>query len=231
MNPDVRYKFFLLILVSAAAFSAKDILYGSLVFSVVCVLSFLLGQRKKAFKFAAVYAVLVLFILFSALVPAVLRGMILLIVLCVRMCMPIMLYGQTFLKTTPVSEMVTGLYAMRIPRGFVITFAVAMRFFPTVKEEIGYVRDAMTLRGLGLSPRNLRTRPLLVFEGFITPLLVRASAIAEELSAASITRGLDNPAPRTAFIKLRVTPGDTLLTLLFALALAGIPLLRAMSGR
>ena len=61
------------------------------------------------------------------------------------MCMPIMLYGQTFLKTTAVSEMVTGLYAMKIPRAFVITFAVAMRFFPTAKEEISHVRDAMSL--------------------------------------------------------------------------------------
>ena len=87
--------------------------------------------------------------------------------------------------------MVKGLYAMKIPRAFVITFAVAMRFFPTAKEEISYVRDAMSLRGIGFSLRNLRLRPALVFEGFITPLLVRASTIAEELSAASITRGLD----------------------------------------
>ena len=100
------------------------------------------------------------------------------------------------MKITVVSEMVTGLYAMKIPRAFVITFAVAMRFFPTAKEEISHVRDAMSLRGIGFSLRNLRLRPALVFEGFITPLLVRASTIAEELSAASITRGLDNPVSR-----------------------------------
>ena len=68
--------------------------------------------------------------------------------------MPILLYGQTFLRTTPVSEMVTGLYAIRIPRSFIITFAVAMRFFPTAKEEISHVRDAMSLRGIGFSWRN-----------------------------------------------------------------------------
>ena len=149
MKLDVRCKFFLLILISVVAFSAKDIIYGSIVFIIVCLLSFLLGQRKKTIKFTAAYILLLLFIIFSNYIPATLSSMILMIVLCIRMCMPIMLYGQTFLKTTAVSEMVTGLYAMKIPRAFVITFAVAMRFFPTAKEEISHVRDAMSLRGIG----------------------------------------------------------------------------------
>ena len=147
------------------------------------------------------------------------------------MCMPIMLYGQTFLKTTAVSEMVTGLYAMKIPRAFVITFAVAMRFFPTAKEEISHVRDAMSLRGIGFSLRNLRLRPVLVFEGFIVPLLVRASTIAEELSAASITRGLDNPVPRTSFMKLNITFKDTFLTFLFTVIFVFVLILRTIAWR
>lgn len=223
---DVRHKFFLLILISTVAFSAKDVVYGSVVFAIVCLLSFLLGQRKKVIKFTVAYVLLLLFVIFSAYVPTILSSMILMIVLCMRMCMPIMLCGQTFLKTTPVSEMVTGLYAMKIPRAFVITFAVAMRFFPTVKEEVSHVRDAMSLRGIGFTLRNLRLRPAIVLEGFITPLLVRASTIAEELSAASITRGLDNPAPRTAFVKLGVTFKDVCLTLIFAVMLVFVLLLR-----
>ena len=231
MKLDVRCKFLLLMLVSGVAFSAKDIIYGSIVFIIVCLISFLLGQRKKTIKFTAAYVLLLVFIIFSRYVPAALSSMILMVVLCIRMCMPIMLYGQTFLKTTSVSEMVTGLYAMKIPRAFIITFAVAMRFFPTAKEEISHVRDAMSLRGIGFSLRNLRLRPGLVFEGFMTPLLVRASTIAEELSAASITRGLDNPAPRTAFIKLNIRFKDICFTFIFTVMLVSVLLLRRMAGR
>ena len=231
MKLDVRYKFFLLMLIGVVAFFAKDIIYGSMVFIIVCLLSFLIGQRKKTIKFIVFYIFLLLFIVFSKYVPVTLSNMMLMIVLCMRMCMPILLYGQTFLRTTPVSEMVTGLYAIRIPRSFIITFAVAMRFFPTAKEEISHVRDAMSLRGIGFSWLNLRRRPGLVFEGFIPPLLVRASTIAEELSAASITRGLDNPAPRTAFIKLNITVKDTFLTVIFTLLLISVVLLRTIVGR
>ena len=231
MKLDVRYKFFLLILISVVAFSAKDIVYGSIVFIVVCTISFLLGQRKKTIKFTAVYILLLLFIVFSKYLPEALSSMILMVVLCIRMCMPIMLYGKTFLKTTSVSEMVTGLYAIKIPRSFIITFAVAMRFFPTAKEEISHVRDAMSLRGIGFSLRNLRLRPVLVFEGFIVPLLVRASTIAEELSAASITRGLDNPVPRTSFMKLNITFKDTFLNFLFTVIFVFVLILRTIAWR
>lgn len=231
MKLDVRYKFFLLILISVVAFFAKDIVYGSIVFIVVCTISFLLGQRKKTIKFTAVYILLLLFIVFSKYLPEALSSMILMVVLCIRMCMPIMLYGKTFLKTTSVSEMVTGLYAIKIPRSFIITFAVAMRFFPTAKEEISHVRDAMSLRGIGFSLRNLRLRPVLVFEGFIVPLLVRASTIAEELSAASITRGLDNPVPRTSFMKLNITFKDTFLTFLFTVIFVFVLILRTIAWR
>lgn len=231
MRLDVRYKFLLLMIVGIVAFSAKDILYGSLVFAVVCLLSFLLGQRLKVLKFVAVYVVLVLLILLANYIPAFLRSVFLMVIMCARMCMPVLLYGQTFLKTTDVSEMITGLYAMHIPRAFTITFAVAMRFFPTAKEEIGCVQDAMALRGIEASPQNILKRPTILFEGLMTPLLLRAATIAEELSAASITRGLDNPAPRTAFTRLHITWKDTLLTAIFALAFVGVLLLRAVLGR
>lgn len=231
MKLDVRYKFFLLILISVVAFSAKDIVYGSIVFCIVCLITFLLGQGRKVIKFMIAYILLLLFIVFSNFLPIALSSMILMLVLCIRMCMPIMLYGQTFWKTTSVSEMVTGLYAMKLPRAFVISFAVAMRFFPTAKEETSHVRDAMSIRGLGISLHNLRYRPMLVFEGFIIPLLVRASTIAEELSAASITRGLDNPAPRTAFVKLKVRTKDTLVTFIFAGILIFVMVLRIFFGR
>lgn len=227
MKLDVRCKFLMLIIISVIAFSAKDMIYGSMVFAVVCLLSFFLGQGKKAIRYIVIYMILIAFILLANNIPVFLRSMLLMIVLCIRMCMPIVLYGQAFLKTTPVSEMVTGLYAMRLPRGFIITFAVAMRFFPTAKEEIGHIRDAMKLRGISLSPANIFRRPSLVFESLITPLLVRSSTIAEELSAASITRGLDNPAPRTAFVRLQLKMPDIAITVLFIAALVGILWLRA----
>ena len=105
-----------------------------------------------------------------------------------------------------------------------------MRFFLTAREEIRNIRDAMELKGLSLTPGNLWKKPSLLFEGFLTPLLVRSSTVAEELSAASITRGLDNPGSRTAFTRLRLTGKDFIVTLLFSGTLCGVLFLRAVMG-
>ena len=120
---------------------------------------------------------------------------------------------------------------MKIPRPFIISFSVAMRFFPTAKEEIRNVRDAMTLRGTNFSLYNLRKRPGIIFEGFIVPLLVRSSTVADELSAASITRGLDNPILRTAFIKLDMKLRDIFITLIFVSGFVGIFIMKTVAGR
>lgn len=230
MHLDVRCKFILMIISSIASFSAYDIYYGNFVFCIVALLCLLLGEWRKVLRFGVVYAGVVVFILFSAYLPTAVRSLILLIAMCMRMCMPLFMYGQVFLNTSSVSEMVTGMYSMKIPRAFVISFAVVMRFFPTAKEEIQSLRDAMALRGISFSLKNLLKRPMVILEGLMAPLLIRASLIAEELSAASITRGLDNPNPRTAFIKLHITALDVLITLLFVSALCGIVVWKMVAG-
>lgn len=230
LHLDVRCKFLLLLIISVVGLAVRDSFYGRFIFLLVFALVLLMGQRKKAIKFAIAYIVISALVMFSDYIPVVIQSSILIIALCLRMCIPIMLYAQTFLKTTPVSEMVTGMYSLHLPRAFVITFAVAMRFFPTAKEEISQIRDAMALRGIEISVKNVFKRPMVLLEGLMTPLLVRASTVAEELSAASITRGLDNPMPRTAFVKLHITVKDILVTGVFIAALFGVWIVKMLRG-
>ncbi|PYG89739.1 energy-coupling factor transport system permease protein [Ruminiclostridium sufflavum DSM 19573] len=219
MRLDVRCKIFLFIIISITSFLAKDIHYGSAVFLIVCLFIFSLGQMKIAAKYIIAYLFVIAVIELSAFLPALLRSLILMTTLCIRMFMPLILYAKAFAATTTVSELITGLYAMHLPRALVITFAVAMRFFPTVIEEIRNIKDAMRLRGLGFSFLSFLRHPAFLFDGFFTPLIMRSSTISEELSAASITRGLENPNPRTAFNKLRLTFADVAITSIFAVAL------------
>ena len=50
------------------------------------------------------------------------------------------------------------------------------------------------------------------------PLMVSATETAEELSAAAVTRGIENPARKTSAVSLRISPLD-LLGMLAGLAL------------
>ncbi len=222
MKIDVRYKLLLFLLISIAAFMTKDMLYGGMIFGIAILITFCMGQWKLAVRFFLVYLLISGVAVLSPYLPKLIASIVLMLAIFIRMFLPLLLYARAFIMTTTVSEMVTALYALKIPRSFVITFAVAMRFFPTAKEELHCVRNAMCLRGIGFSFRNMVTRPAVLIEGFMTPLMVRASTIADELSASSITRGLDNPAPRTAFFRLHITPGDTAVTIIAVLAIVSV---------
>ena len=89
----------------------------------------------------------------------------------------------------------------------------------------------MTLSPLCVKWSSLRKHPGIIFEGFIVPLLVRSSTVADELSAASITRGLDNPMLRTAFIKLDMKLRDIFITLIFVSGFVGIFIMKTVAGR
>ncbi len=70
----------------------------------------------------------------------------------------------------------------------------------------------MKMRGFGLNVKSLKN-PLKLVEFYMIPILVSAIKTADELSAASLTRGLSNPEPRTHFMEVKLNKIDyTLLT-------------------
>ena len=117
-----------------------------------------------------------------------------------------------------VSELIAAMYSLKIPRSITITFAMVLRFFPTFSEEIHNIYDAMKLRGIALSWKNVFTRPMLILEAIAIPIVMRSASIAEELSASAVTRGIDNPAQRTSFIQLKVHAKDWMVLCFFLIA-------------
>ena len=115
MHLDVRCKFLLLLIISVVGLAVRDSFYGPFIFLIIFILALLMGQPRKALKFAVAYIAISTFVIFSDYIPVVIQSSVLIIALCLRMCIPIMLYAQTFLKTTSVSEMVTGMYSLHLP--------------------------------------------------------------------------------------------------------------------
>ena len=79
--------------------------------------------------------------------------------------------------------------------------SVTIRYFPAIKEEAGYIRDAMKLRDI---------HGLQKIECLLVPIMISATATAEELSAAAVTRGIENPAPKTSMLEMKFGVQDYL---------------------
>lgn len=109
--------------------------------------------------------------------------------------------GSLLFSTTSVSLFIYTLRSLHLPEGLVIACSVLMRFFPTLLGDYHQIRNAMKLRGIGATNTDLLRHPLQSMEYILVPLLMNATNTATDLSAASLTRGLNNPVKSTSVEK------------------------------
>ncbi|MCR5581834.1 MAG: energy-coupling factor transporter transmembrane protein EcfT [Pseudobutyrivibrio sp.] len=121
-----------------------------------------------------------------------------------RMFLPVMMAFAIIIKTTRVSEFLAAFEKMHVPEEITIPFSVMFRFFPTIGEEWDNIQNAMKFRGFAFTFKNILTRPAFIYECSIVPLLSDTVIIADELSAASLCRGLGADTKRTSLVEVRM---------------------------
>lgn len=119
------------------------------------------------------------------------------------------------LSTTKVNEFLSAMNEAHISKKVVIPLAVMLRYIPTIREDWHYIKDAMRLRDVSPSLKGLLTNPGMTVECVYVPLLMAASKAADELAIASVTRGIENPNPRTCLVQIRFRFKDILVILCF----------------
>ena len=104
---------------------------------------------------------------------------------------------------------------MHMPKQFMIPFAVMLRYLPVVREDWQYIKDAMRMRDIAPSLKNTFLHPVEIVECLYVPLMMAAANTADELSMASVTRGIENPNPRTCLNKIQFSWKDILVSVVF----------------
>lgn len=168
------------------------------------------GRPSMAWKWAVGYGALLVFqqvILPSS--PMIIATSFTIFATYTRRMFPCLMTGSLMLKCTPLRYLIVGLRQLHIPQKLIVAISVTLRYFPAIREEIGHIRDAMKLRNI---------RGFSRLECTVMPLMVSATETAEELSAAAVTRGIENPARKTSAVSLRLMPVD-LIGMLLVLAL------------
>lgn len=118
-----------------------------------------------------------------------------------RRMFPCLMVGSLMIHTISLREFIVGMRRLRIPQKLIIPVSVTLRYFPAIREEAGYIRDAMRLRNV---------RGLAKVEAMVVPLMVSATGTAEELSAAAVTRGIEDPVKKTSLVELHISVWDWL---------------------
>ena len=126
------------------------------------------------------------------------------------------------IKSTGVSEMIAAFNKMKVSRKFLIPLSVMFRFVPTISQERHAIHDAAAMRGIVITRRKFWENPLQAFEYRMVPLMISIANIGDDLSAAALSRGLDNPVRHTNYTDVRFTRKDLIVTVMIFLFLTSV---------
>lgn len=107
-----------------------------------------------------------------------------------RLMFPAILAGSLLLTTSTPYQLMHGLRKWRVPESLLLTLAVMLRFLPTIREDAAVLSRSLKLRGIFLSPRDLFLHPLTYFEYVMIPLMMSLLRRVQDLTMASLTKGL-----------------------------------------
>lgn len=177
---------------------------------------FLAGLYKWGYTFLSIYIIQLLLSLF--LLPHIKQAFTLFILSYLtnglRFLLPSMVAGAYSIKTTSINKWIAALHNMHIPNQILIPLAVMTRFFPTIYEDYQSIRKAMAFRGVSTNIWGLIRHPIQTLEFILIPLLMNAVQVAEDLTIASLTKGLSLAKNRTTLTPLRMTRYDWIYAIL-----------------
>lgn len=210
---DPRTKILLLIVIGIIMMSGK-MTGAEYILRLICVaVPFLLLVSIRRIK-AAIGYVLLLYgaVLCEGFVVPHTSGALNLIIMTIcgvisRFC-PGYLMGWYVVNSTSVSEFITAMEKMHSPNLVTIPMSVMFRYFPTLKEEYASIHDAMKMREIGQSIKN----PFTYVEYILVPIMMSTLQIANDLSAASLTKGLGTKGKRTHICKIGMKAPDWIVT-------------------
>ncbi len=215
---DPRTFLLLLILANIITFSQKSLWIEAGWIGFADSIMLLSGKYKMAGKWLVSYAALLLLqcVILPSLPESAAVFLIILVNYSIRM-FPCLIIGAFMIREISLRRFVLAMRKLHFPEKLVISLSVTFRYFPAIKEEACHIREAMSLRGINRSKR---------LEAMLVALMMSATAAAEKISAAAVTRGIENPVRKTSLLTLKLHTADYVCGIIGCFFLAGIFLLR-----
>lgn len=197
---DPRTGLWLLLVANIGMFCEKNTEQGSMLSGIFLLLLLLYGQYMAAIKGALLLIVFRLLLKYVfPLCPSWVNMVFPVLINYTLRMMPCILAGLLILRTSSMSRMIAAMRALHLPQGFIIAMSTTFRYFPAIKEEFIHIRAAMKLQNIPLSSR---------LECTVVPLMMSAVNTSDEIAAAAVARGIENPCKKTSIIKIHMVISD-----------------------
>lgn len=213
---DPRTKLLLLLICVLASMLAPSLLYQLALVLLIGMLGLCFKKWRYVVRGVLFYGIICLFTVWVIeTVNGTLRIMFVAFLGLVHKVYACGLLSGIVLSTTKVSEFLSAMTRIHAPKKLVIPMAVMLRYIPAIREDWHFIKDAMRMRDVSPSIKGLLLHPGMTVECIYVPLMMAASRAADELSVASVTRGIENPQPRTCLVRIRMGIADAIALLIF----------------
>ena len=221
LHLDPRTKLFLILLCVLSAMFAPNLYFQLALVALITLLAALSGKQRYALRGIFAYGLICAFTVWSMhVMTGTLRTMFVAFLGLVHKVYACGMLAGLVIGTTKVGEFLSAMARLRVPKKLTIPIAVMLRYLPTIREDWHFIKDAMRLRDVSPTFPGFLKAPAMTVNCIYVPLLTAASKAADELSIASVTRGIENPKNRTCLVNIRMRAVDWLAMALFAAFLA-----------
>ena len=206
---DPRTKFYMLLVGTVDLFLAPTVYYEVALAALITIVGLSCGEKRFTLKMTGIYTVLM--ILYHIGIHGMtgwLQIAVVTFTFYIRKIFPCAMMGGILVGTTQVNEFMAAMHRIHMPKSVIIPMTVMIRYIPMVREDWGFIHDAMRMRDAAPTVKSLLTHPIRTVECIYVPMMMSALKVADELSAASITRGLENPKQRSCMADIRFTWKD-----------------------
>ena len=229
LHLDPRTKLFLILLCVLSAVFAPNLYFQFALVMLIGLLAAVSGKWRYALRGILAYGLICVFTVWCmGVLTGTWRTMFVAFLGLVHKVYACGMLAGLVISTTKVGEFLSTMAHLHIPQKLTIPIAVMLRYLPVIREDWHSVKDAMRLRDVSPTLWGFLKAPAMTVNCIYVPLLTAASKAADELSIASVTRGIENPKPRTCLISIRMQWADLLALAVFAAFLAMEIVLKAV---
>ena len=126
-----------------------------------------------------------------------------LIAMGVQKFLPFFMAAMVIFNKVDTKSLVSSLNKMKLPKGIMLGFTVAVRFLPTIKKEMTIITNSMKMRGIEIGTKNIFFHPIQSLEYALVPVLFRATSLADDMTAAALVKGAESPKTSAELFKIK----------------------------
>lgn len=217
LHLDPRTKLFLILLCILSAVFAPNLYFQFALVTLIGLLAASSGKWQYALRGIIAYGLVCAFTIWCmGVLTGTWRTMFVAFLGLIHKVYACGMLAGLVISTTKVGEFLSAMARLHVPKKLTIPIAVMLRYLPTIREDWHYIKDAMRLRDVSPTLWGFLKAPAMTVNCIYVPLLTAASKAADELSIASVTRGIENPKPRTCLVSIQMHAADYIAMALFA---------------